>query len=75
MLEIEPDVFARQMRRQARPIVRRLGSWRPSRRWREPGLGPRKIDAQVFEAELQLIVIEPLGAPAELAALQLLMMS
>ena len=27
---------------------------------------------EVFKAELQLVVIEPLGAPAELAALQLL---
>jgi len=32
----------------------------------------RKIDGQVFEAELELILIEPLGASAELAALQLL---
>ena len=30
------------------------------------------IGVEILEAELQLIVIEPLGAPAELAALQLL---
>ena len=30
------------------------------------------IGVEVFKAELQLIVIEPLGAPAKLAALQLL---
>jgi hypothetical protein len=39
---------------------------------RKLGLGARKIDGQVFEAELELILIEPLGASAELAALQLL---
>ena len=72
MLDIEPHVLARQMRRQARPIVwrlRRAASW-PLKR--KPGFDPRKIGVEVFEAELQLIVIEPLGAPAELAALQLL---
>ena len=30
------------------------------------------IGVEILKAELQLIVIEPLGAPAELAALQLL---
>jgi hypothetical protein len=33
---------------------------------------PNSVDLEVVEAELQLIVIEPFGAPAKLAALQLL---
>src|SRR5258705_8655147 len=32
----------------------------------------RDIGLEVFEAELQLVVVKPLGAPAKLAALQLL---
>jgi hypothetical protein len=35
-------------------------------------LGPCKIGVEILEAELQLIVIEPLSASAELAALQVL---
>jgi hypothetical protein len=35
-------------------------------------LGPCKIGVEILEAELQLIVIEPLSASAKLAALQLL---
>ena len=73
MLEIEPDVLARQMRRQARPLVCGLESGRLRPRWTEALASVRAISAlEVFEAELQLIVIEPLGTPAELAALQLL---
>ena len=66
-------VLARQMRRAGSAdrsvIARRLAA---SRRWRQPGLDPCNVDLEVFQAELQLIVIEPLGPPAELAALQLL---
>ena len=39
---------------------------------RKRGFGPRDIGVEVFKAELQLVVIEPFGPPAELAALQLL---
>lgn len=34
-------------------------------------LGPAKIGAHVFKAEIQLVGIKPLGLAAELAALQL----
>jgi hypothetical protein len=36
------------------------------------GLGSREFDLEVLEAEVQLVVIQPFGAPAKLAALQLL---
>lgn len=38
----------------------------------EPGFDPRDIGVEVFKAELQLVVIQPFGAPTKLAALQLL---
>ena len=72
MPQIELDVVAHQMRRQARPIIRRLRPGRLLRAGRKLGFGARKIDGQVFEAELELTLIEPLRASAELAALQLL---
>ena len=72
MPEVQPDVLARQMRRYARPIVRWPGRGGFLRFWREPGFGLRKIDAQVIEAELELILVEPFGTPAEPATLQLL---
>ncbi len=72
VLDIEPDVLAGQVRRQARPLALRLGRRRSCGRKRKLGFDPCEIDVEVFEAELQLVVIEPLGAPAELAALQLL---
>src|SRR3954451_13519685 len=72
-INIEPDVLARQMRRQARPIG--PGSWRlralGRSRWKG-GFDPRDIGVKVFKTELQLIVIEPFGAPTKLAALQFL---
>jgi len=72
MPQIELDVVAHQMRRQARAIVRRLRPGRLLCAGRKLGFGTRKIDGQVFETELELILVEPLGASAELAALQLL---
>ena len=73
MLDIEPHVLARQVRRQARPVGLRLGRLAS---WLGAGGSLASTRArstlEVFKAELQLIVIEPLGAPAELAALQLL---
>ena len=42
----------------------------PSASWlyrRKLGFGPRKIGFEVFEAELQLIIIKVRGASAELA--------
>ena len=72
MGDIEPDVLARQVRRQARPFVLglRCSSFRLGKR--KAGLDARKIGVEVLEAKPQLIVIEPLGPPAELATLQLL---
>jgi hypothetical protein len=70
MLEIEPHVFAGQMRRQAwslGPRSRRLDR----RRWKR-GFDPRDIGMEIFKPELQLIVIQRFGAPTKLAALQLL---
>ena len=68
--KIEPNVLARQVRRQAWPL--RLRSRRFCLCWRKPGFGSRKIGVEILEAEPQLLVIEPLGLAAELAALQLL---
>jgi hypothetical protein len=70
MAKIEPDVRAGQMRRQAwsiRPRSRRLGC----RGWKR-GFDPRDVGVEVVEAELQLVVVEPFGAPTKLVALQLL---
>ena len=69
-IEIKPQVLAGQMRRQAwslGPRSRRLDR----RRWKR-GFDPRDIGVEVFKTELQLVVIEPFGAPTKLAALQLL---
>ena len=58
------------MRRQAwsiGPRSRCLGC----RRWTR-GFASRDVGIEVFKTELQLVVIEPFGAPAKLAALQLL---
>src|ERR1700730_5316129 len=70
MLEIEPDVLAGQMRRQAWSIGPRSRHL-DHRRWKR-GFDPCDIGVDVFEAELQLVVIKPFGTPAKLAALQLL---
>ena len=72
LLDIEPHLFARQVRRQTWPLVlslRRLGF---GGRNRKPGFDARKIGVEIFEAELQLVAIELFCPPAELAALQLL---
>jgi len=70
VLEVEPHLFAGQVRRQARPLgsrLRRVGCacWKCS-------FDPRDIAVQVFQAELQLVVVEPFRAAAKLAALELL---
>jgi hypothetical protein len=70
MLEIEPNVLAGQMRRQAwsiGPQPRSLGDRR-----RKRGFDPRDVGVKVFKTELQLVIIELLGTPAKLAALKLL---
>jgi hypothetical protein len=70
MLDIEPHVFAGELRRQAWPVYprpRRFGS-----RQRKLGFGPCKIGFEVLKTKLQLIVCQPFGPPAKLAALQLL---
>src|ERR1700682_4340197 len=68
MLEIEPDVLTGQMRRQTLS----LGPRSPDYRYRKRGFDPRDIGFDVFEAELQLVIIKLFGTPAKLAALQLL---
>ena len=70
MLKIEPDVLTGLMRGQAWLLgshSRCLGC----HRWKG-GFDPRDVGVEVVEAELQLVVIQPFGAPAKLAALQLL---
>src|ERR1700742_4007798 len=47
-------------------------SRRLDRRGWKRGFDSRDIGLEVFEAELQPVVVEPLGAPAKLAKLQLL---
>ena len=64
---IEPDVFVRQMRRKTRA----LGARYRFKRFAvvsdgKPSFGPRYVGVQILE---ELIVIEPLGATAELIAL------
>src|SRR6266436_8890228 len=70
MLEIEPHVLAGQMRRQAWPLGSHSGCL-GCRRWKR-GFDPRDVGVEVVEAELQLVVVEPFGTSAKLAALQLL---
>ena len=70
MLEIEPHVLAGQMRWQAWPLSPRsrcLGC----RRWKR-GFDLRDVSVEIVKTELQLVVVEPFGAPAKLATLQLL---
>jgi hypothetical protein len=71
-VEVEPNFLSLQMIGEARtiradPVDRLL---RASSR--EKLLRAGDIGVKVFEAQLQLITIETLGTPAELAALQLL---
>src|SRR5712671_7154902 len=72
MLDIEPDVLAGEVRRQARPLVSGPRCISLGLGKRKAGFDTGKIGVEVLEAKLQLIVIEPLGPPAELAALELL---
>jgi hypothetical protein len=72
LLDIEPPVLAGQVFRQAWSIDLRPGFGGVLHTRRKPGLSPCQIGREVFKAELQLLVVEPLGTPAKLAALQLL---
>ena len=72
MLGIEPHFLAGQMRRQARSIALRSVRACLAPLGRKRGFRPCNIRIEVFEAELHLVVIEPFGATAKLAALQLL---
>src|SRR6185312_2661076 len=63
VLDIDQLVLTGQMRRQARPVDVQPATGRLLRGWKLR-LGARKIGFEVFKAELQLIVIQPLGAPA-----------
>ena len=72
-IEVEVHVLALKMLGQAWPIRSVLdrglfggGSHR------QQFLDPGDVGTQVFQAQLQLVAIKPLGAPAELQALQLL---
>jgi hypothetical protein len=58
--------------RQARPLTLCVRSLGPDRTRRKAGFDACKVGVEVFEAELQLIVIEPLRASAELTMLELL---
>src|SRR5882672_6090568 len=70
MIELEPHVLTGQMRRQAWPPGWHSGCL-GCRRWKR-GFDPRDVGVEVVEAELQLVVVEPFGTSAKLAALQLL---
>ena len=72
MLDIEPDVLARQVRRQARPLVCAASGSRSSARDGSVASTRAMSALRSSRPSCELIVIEPLGAPAELAALQLL---
>jgi hypothetical protein len=70
VFHIEPDVFARQVRRKTCA----LGALYRFDRFAavsvgKPGFGSRYVGVEILEAQMQLIVIEPLGATAELIAL------
>jgi hypothetical protein len=71
MLDIELEVLAGEVRRQARALVSGLG-YIGGLGKRKAGFDAGKIGVEVFKAKLQLIVIKPFGAPAEQAALELL---
>ena len=72
MVKVEPHLFAWQMRRQAWPLRPRWGPGRLGRPRRQRCFDPRDVGVDILEAELQLVIIEPFGAPAKLVALQLL---
>ena len=70
---IERDLFAGQMRRKSRALGARYRLDRfAAVSDGKAGFGPRYVGVQILEAQMQLIVIEPLGATAELITLQLL---
>jgi len=69
-LKVKPDILTQQMRRQARPFHLRFGDFGVGQR--KPSLGSRQFDFDILEAEMQLVVVQPLGPPAKLTALQLL---
>ena len=72
VFEIETYVLARQMPRQTWPIGPRAGPRRRCALRRKLGFDPCDISLQIFEAELQLIIIKPFSSTAKLTALQLL---
>jgi hypothetical protein len=74
LLDVDPHVLADEMRRQARPIDLAPGL-APFCSGRQRRFDVGNIDTEVFEAELQLLVIKPLGAPAELLRCSLRIMS
>ena len=70
--EIDPHLLAGQVRRDAGPLGLQLrGTWRFGCYRRQRGFDPRNIGTEVFEAELQLAVVQPFSPPAKLAALQI----
>lgn len=72
VLDIELHLFAGQMGRHARPDTEEPAAGRLGCCQRQGGFDPTDIGAEILKPELELAVIEALGAPAELVALQLL---
>src|SRR5262245_22112926 len=72
-LEVEAYLLALQVLGQARPVRSPPESGLiVSRHLRQQFLGPADVSAQILQPQLQLTVIQSLGPPAELLALQLL---
>ena len=70
-IEIEVHLLALQMVGKARTI-RPVRSRLLRSNDRQQLLGPSDVGSEVFQTQLQLITIEPLGPSSELQALQLL---
>jgi hypothetical protein len=56
-INTKPDIFAWQMRRQARPLD--LWSDAFGLDGRKPGLSSRQLDLDILKAEVQLVIIKP----------------
>jgi hypothetical protein len=70
--DIELHLLAGQMGRHALPVDEEPAAGRLGCCQRQGGFDPTDVGAEVLKPELELAVIEALGAPAELVALQLL---
>src|SRR6516225_829532 len=70
LINIDGDIFARQMVGKSLPMWRRLRTDIVCRRGWMARLQARNIGVEVFQSESKLVAIDPFRAPSELRALE-----